>query len=275
MAPSSSQTEVKTVIENCIRMKESTEQSDLQDIYFILVRPNFLGNIGAIARLCKNFGFTKLRLVNAPKNYKDAEARKMAVGAFEILKSAEVFESRGDALADIKFVVGTTAGQQRTQKLLPLSLAIEKVQANIGNKIGIVLGDERNGLTNDEMTFCHVLAWIETDKSFPSMNVAQAACVIAYELSRACRGACAPVNFEKTVLPTGKATDDLFEQIGKLLDKIEFSRTFNKAVVTKELRRIYYNATPTKREAELLLGVVHKMNQALAAAEPKQQKSGD
>lgn len=110
------------------------------------------------------------------------------------------------------------------------------------------------------------------------MNVAQAACVIAYELSRACQGAhtaCAPVNFEKTVLPTGKATDDLFEQIGKLLDKIEFSRTFNKAVVTKELRRIYYNAAPTKREAELLLGVVHKMNQALAAAEPKQQKSGD
>ncbi|HEY9734035.1 MAG TPA: TrmJ/YjtD family RNA methyltransferase [Drouetiella sp.] len=259
-------------------MKQTTKRINPEDIYFILVRPNFLGNIGAIARLCKNFGFTKLRLVNAPKNYKDAEARKMSVGAFEILKAAETFESLSEALGDINFVVGTTAGQQRTQELMPLPLAIERIRACSGNKIGILLGDERNGLTNEEMSLCNVLAWIETEKSFPSMNVAQAACVIAYELSRPGVSDCSSAHaakVESNALPTGKATDDLFEQIGKLLDNIEFSRTFNKTVVTRELRRIYYKAAPTKRESELLLGVMHKMNQALSAAEIKKCRSED
>ncbi len=239
------------------------------DIYFVLVRPVFLGNIGAFARLLKNFGFRNLRFVDAPKNYKDAEARKMAVGAFDLLKSSETFTTLKSAVADIHYVVGTTAGQQRTQTLLPLTQALEKVKASSGNKIAIVFGDERNGLSNEEIALCHILTCIETDKQFPSLNVAQAGCVIAYELSKM-HGASSehPLNAEAT-LSTGKAVDELFEQIDTLLERIEFSRKFNKAVVTKELRRFYYKAEPTKRECDLLRGVLHKLNQALECTDGK------
>lgn len=264
------------------------DKLDSKDIYYVLVRPNFLGNIGAVARVCKNFGFANLRLVNAPKNYKDAEARKMAVGAFDLLKSAQTFNSLGEALADMNLVVGTTAGQQRSLQLLPLTSAIDKMQASSGNRIAIVLGDERDGLTNDEISLCHILTRIETDKSFPSMNVAQAASVIAYAVSRACaansldndaRTMNAAQASDETVrtgpLPTGKSNDELFVLIDKLLDRIEFSRSFSKQVVTKELRRFYYKATPTKREAELLTGALHKINQALASADPKSDHRQD
>ncbi|MFN8550137.1 MAG: TrmJ/YjtD family RNA methyltransferase [Candidatus Obscuribacterales bacterium] len=243
---------------------------DAQDIHFILVRPNFLGNIGAVARACMNFGFENLRLVQAPKNYKDAEARKMAVGAFEVLKRAENFETLSDALQDMTYVIGTTAGQQRTQPLVSLSDSIEKIETLNGNKLAIVLGDERNGLTNDEMSLCHILVRIETSCRFPSMNVAQAACIIAYELSRSCTlQSSAPSQStqaaQKTTLPTGKDNDELFKSLDKLLERIEFSRTFNKKVVAKEIRRFYHNANPTKRESKLLLGILHKLNQTLAA----------
>ena len=241
-----------------------------QDIYFVLVRPVYLGNIGAFARLLKNFGFRKLRCVDAPKNYKDAEARKMAVGAFDILKSSETFTTLKDAVADVSFVVGTTAGQQRSQSLLTLTQALEKVRASSGNKIAIVFGDERNGLSNEEITLCHILTCIETDKQFPSLNVAQAACVIAYELSKVCGVNADNAHQAPAVnLPTGKSDDELFEQVGTLLDRIEFSRKFNKDVVAKELRRFYYKAAPTKRESDLLRGVMHKLNQALEGAEVK------
>ncbi|CAN5590586.1 hypothetical protein BH10CYA1_BH10CYA1_10230 [soil metagenome] len=239
-----------------------------QDIYFVLVRPVYLGNIGAFARLLKNFGFRNLRFVDAPKNYKDAEARKMAVGAFDLLKSSETFTTLKEAIADVNFVVGTTAGQQRTQSLLPLTQALEKVQASSGNKIAIVFGDERNGLNNEEIALCHILTCIETDRQFPSLNVAQAACVIAYELSKLFG---IPLEIAHTAsavaLPTGKSDDQLFVQVGTLLDRIEFSRTFNKEVVTKELRRFYYKAGATKRESDLLRGVLHKLNQALEGLE--------
>jgi tRNA (cytidine32/uridine32-2'-O)-methyltransferase len=234
-----------------------------QDIYFILVRPVYLGNIGSLARLAKNFGFHNLRLVDAPRNYKDAEARKMAVGAFDILKASQTFFTLEEAVADMNLVVGTSAGQQRSQPLLPLSTALEKITgAGHGNRIAIVLGDERNGLTNDELTHCHILTRIQTDPEFASLNVAQAACVIAYELSKFCVPYQAGVSVHEP-LPTGKADEELFEQVGLLLDRIEFSRKFNKSMVTKELRRFYYKAAPTKRESDLVRGVLHKLNQAL------------
>ena len=70
------------------------------------MRPNFLGNIGSTARVMKNFGFSQLRLVNPPRNYLDAEARKMAVDAFDVLKSAKVENSLSDALKDINLAFG-------------------------------------------------------------------------------------------------------------------------------------------------------------------------
>ncbi len=273
MAQGSPPASVKTLIQSgSSNLKKMTAPINPQDIYFVLVRPVYLGNIGAFARLLKNFGFRHLRFVDAPKNYKDAEARKMAVGAFDLLKSSETFTTLKEAVADVSFVVGTTAGQQRSQSLMPLTQALEKVRASSGNKIAIVFGDERNGLSNEEIALCHILTRIETDKQFPSLNVAQAACVMAYELSRVCglpleNGQNAP----EVTLPTGKSDHELFEQVEILLDRIEFSRKFNKDVVTKELRRFYYKAAPTKRESDLLRGVLHKLNQALACPSAKHE----
>jgi tRNA (cytidine32/uridine32-2'-O)-methyltransferase len=132
----------------------------------------------------------------------------------------------------------------------------------------VVLGDERNGLSNDELTHCHILTRIETDPNFASLNVAQAACVIAYQLSRFCLPYEAGISLQESpTLPTGEDDEELFEQVSLLLDHIEFSRKFNKSVVAKELRRFYYKAAPTRRESDLLRGVLHKLNQALHPVE--------
>ncbi len=80
---------------------------------FILVRPNFLGNIGSSARVLKNFGFGQMRLVTPPKNYLDSESRRMAVDAFDVLKKARVFDSLATALEDITMSVATSSGQYR------------------------------------------------------------------------------------------------------------------------------------------------------------------
>jgi rRNA methylase len=43
------------------------EENWFDNVAFILVRPEFLGNIGSAARVIKNFGFSDLRLVSPPK----------------------------------------------------------------------------------------------------------------------------------------------------------------------------------------------------------------
>ena len=147
----------------------SSELLDPANVYFVLVRPVYLGNIGSMARLIKNFGFSNLRLVDAPRNYKDAEARKMAVGAFDVLKKCATYETFHESICDMNFVIGTSAGQQRSQPLVSLSDALEQVgRSDSANKIAVVLGDERNGLSNEELVSCHVVARIPTDPGFPS-----------------------------------------------------------------------------------------------------------
>ena len=242
-------------------------QVNRANIYFVLVRPVFLGNIGATARLMKNFGFEKLRLVDAPRNYKDAEARKMAVDAFDVLKAAETFSTLEEAVSDLNLIVGTSSGQQRSQPLeeLPDFLARAKNQnVDAANKIGIVLGDERNGLSIDELAICSVQIRIPTNPLFPSLNLSQAACILAYELSKLCviddGVTAANGGDDENVLATSEDDKELFEQLSQVLEKIQFSRAHNKDLVLGQLRQFYKRALPTKREKELLRGVLHRFN---------------
>jgi len=59
-------------------------------IHVVLVEPEVSGNIGAVARAMKNFGFSNLILVN-PKCRVDEEARNRAKHAQEVLKKAVDF----------------------------------------------------------------------------------------------------------------------------------------------------------------------------------------
>lgn len=237
----------------------------LDNIEFVLVRPVFLGNIGACARVLKNFGFHHLSLVSPPKNYKDAEARKMSVGAFDVLKQASVHNCLDDALKDVSFAVATSSGQQRQRPLASLGDPHVKQEiARISGKqrVAIVFGDERNGLTNEEVERCHEVIAIPCNKDFPSLNVSHALAVIAYELTLERHHEAFNLKTkEGEELATGQQDDELFGILNELFETIEFSRTFNKGLVSRQLRTAYQRMRPTAREAKLLTGVVHRLNQ--------------
>jgi TrmH family RNA methyltransferase len=238
----------------------------LNNIIFIIVKPVYLGNIGAVARAMKNFALSDLRLVSPPKNYKDAEARKMAVGAFDILKNASVFESLEDALKDVAVSVGTTSGKQR--KLIPAPLAEispSLLESANSNKVAFILGDERDGLRQEELNRCHHIVTIPTSEALPSLNLAQAACIIGYELSRSGNNFPRSTRQSGDELSTGANDDELLQLFGQLSDSVNFSRTFNRQIVQTEFRQLWQRTHPTKREADLLKGILIRLNQHLAA----------
>ncbi len=256
--------------------------SGFNNIVFVIVRPVYLGNIGAVARAMKNFAFSDLRLVNPPKNYKDAEARKMAVGAFDILKQAKVFDSLSDALKDVAVSVGTTSGKQR--KLTPLTLS--EVSASIResarvNKVAFVLGDERDGLRQDDLNRCHHIVTIPTSPALPSLNLAQAACIIGYEISRLSpisediSGTDLSVPVAEHQLSQGEYDDELLNLFGQLSDDVNFSRTFNREQVLTEFRQLWQRTRPTKREADLLKGILIRLNQHLESKKIEESENHD
>lgn len=236
----------------------------LQNIYFILVRPQFLGNLGSTARVMKNFGLHRLRLVAPPKNYKDAEARKMSVGAFDVLKSAEIFNTLEEALADITLAIGTTSGKQREFPPEPFASLLPSLSGRMANnKCAIIFGDEVNGLLRSELQRCHHIATVPTAPDFPALNLSQAAGIAAYELSKL---AGATTQGTNGTYSTGTTDDAIFAQLDRLLDDAGFTRTFNRDKVMAELRSFYQRAHPTRREAELLLGALIKLNAREAPA---------
>lgn len=194
----------------------------------------------------------------------------MAVGAFDVLKHCEVFSTLSEALEDISLAVGTTSGQSRSESPAPL-LTVAPLAMHTSQKqlVAFVFGDERDGLTRAELARCHRIITIPTNPDFPALNVAQAVGIIAYELTRIESASGAEVEKAR---PTGRADDQLFVQMDEMLDRIQFTRKYNRQVILQELRALYQRMYPSEREADILHGILRRLNQSLSS---EQHKSDD
>ncbi|MCE5312031.1 MAG: RNA methyltransferase [Nitrospiraceae bacterium] len=154
------------------------------NIIFVLVEPREPGNIGAAARAMKNMGFHRLRLVNPPDL--NDEARWLAHNAIDLLTSAEIFPDFRSSVADVNVVIGTTrrTGKKRGH-IITLEHAGPKIaELSLQGNVAIVFGREDRGLYNDEVNECGFMINIPSSIKQPSLNLAQAVLITAYELVR-------------------------------------------------------------------------------------------
>jgi len=156
-----------------------------ENISFILIEPQEPGNIGAAARALKNMGFKNLELVN-PVHFHTKEAKWMSCQAYNMIKQAIVYSNFEDAIKDKNLIVGTTRRLgSRRGLIIPLKDSIRRIiTVAKKNKVAILFGRERNGLTNKEVKECGFMITIPADTTAPSLNVAQSVLLVAYELSR-------------------------------------------------------------------------------------------
>ena len=155
-------------------------------ISFILVEPAVPENIGAAARAVKTMGFSKLVLIN-PCHYLNGPARWLAHGSGEILENAVVFSSLNKAVGEFDFVIGTSAKKRSVKyDYFPLSNLAEflKSKGNTVQNVAIVFGREESGLRNEELKLCDLVTTIPMKTTFPSLNLAQAVMLYAWELSK-------------------------------------------------------------------------------------------
>ncbi|HUY14292.1 MAG TPA: TrmJ/YjtD family RNA methyltransferase [Terriglobia bacterium] len=152
----------------------------------VLARPRNPLNIGAAARAMANFGFSDLVVVD-PFDPVWREARS-AVGAEDLVRSARCVKTLSEALESVTLVVGTTTGARRSlpQELMSLTELPAWLRGKgRRHRAAILFGPEKTGLTNEHLSFCHVLVRIPTSPRCPSMNLGQSVAVCAYELARA------------------------------------------------------------------------------------------
>ncbi len=149
----------------------------------VLVEPSLPENIGAVARAMNNFGIPNLRLVN-PCNFQNPAAQRTATHSQSILQNAGRFQSLQNAVSQSNLVIGATARpRNRFSTPIPLPDLLAKLPSTQQN-IALVFGRESSGLTNRELSYCHLLITIPTNTQNPSLNLAQAVALTLYELSR-------------------------------------------------------------------------------------------
>jgi len=150
-------------------------------IRMVLCRPSHPGNIGAAARAMKTMGLGDLRLVS-PGRFPAPEAEWMATNAADVLASARIHGSLGEAIGDC---VAAFAMSARPREWSPQVLDVRAAAARAleyEGDVAFVFGSETAGLTNEEMFACQFLAHIPASAEFSSLNLAQAVQVTAYEL---------------------------------------------------------------------------------------------
>ena len=154
------------------------------NVHFVLVEPGEPGNIGASARAMKNMNFTNLCLVNPP-SLMDEDAQKFAHNARDIMDSAKKYDSVHDAIADKHYVIGTSRRRGRRRGVfLPVDEGTRRIREIARtHKIALLFGREDRGLFNEEIEECGFLMTIPANREHPSLNLAQAVMIFAYELA--------------------------------------------------------------------------------------------
>jgi TrmH family RNA methyltransferase len=219
----------------------------------VLVHTRDVVNVAGVIRSMKNFGLRDLRLVN-PHEYAPHRVEGIAHGTADLIKRVRLFESFDAAIADCHLVVGLTA-RQRTAKrnvVRPRELATDLLAAASDQNVAVVLGREDRGLTNEELDRCHRSVIIPTNPDHPSLNLAQAFTVMAYELFVA-RGV-EPFKAPRRAAPPATVDDlaGVYEAAQEALEAIEFFKTHNPEPIMRSLREVVHRTPMDVREAKLL-----------------------
>lgn len=236
----------------------SVEIYDPGRVRFVLVEPVYAGNVGAVARAMKNLGFTRLVLASPGCDPMDVEARKMAVGAVDILRTAEIRGDIDEALRGASTVVGTSRrkGKHRKPHWRLDELAGRMAEFAAAGELAVVFGRETHGLSDAELDRCTHLVYFPSSPDFQSFNLAQSVLLVAYELALARMG-----NPNSTPLETPATHEDREEMYAHLrssLWAVGFLHEDTAEVMMRRIRRMLDRALLDSKEVSILRGVARQ-----------------
>ena len=246
---------------------ESVRPELLKNIRVVLVDTTHPGNIGSSARAMKTMGLERLMLVR-PQGYPAGQATAMASGAHDLLAAAPVHEHLVEALDGCRMILGTSArGRSLTLPRLELreaaGLMLDEAAAG---EVAILFGQERIGLTNEQLARCHYRVEIPARPDFASLNLSQAVQLVAYELRMAALAhRRAPSTSTPETMHTPAPSSELegfFQHLEQTLYDIRFLHPAQPGRMLLRLRRLFQRARPDRKELNILRGILSAAQRA-------------
>ena len=173
---------------------------NLKKIVIVLDHPDEARNIGSACRAMANNDIKELRIVGHREDYDAEKVHVLAIHAAYIFDNATFYDDINAATADCALSAGTTRRRGKNRKgklLLPEEFAAQadeitgtenasgqESESSTGGKVAVIFGNERTGLTDDQLDMCTLGVAIPSSKEFGSLNLSHAVQIICYHLFR-------------------------------------------------------------------------------------------
>ena len=197
---------------------------------FILVNPQLGENIGACARALKNFGFSNLNIISPRDGWPNTKARMTSVGAYNIIKSAKIYNNVSDAVKKFDLIFATTARKRDiNKKHISIINFIKLLSKHKKLNIGIMFGPEASGLSNYDLSLSNFIIKIPTSSKLTSLNLSHAVIVVCYEIYRSLNF----TKFKKEKILSKLASKSTIKNLIRFLEKILDDKKFFKPLEKK------------------------------------------
>ena len=227
----------------------------VNNISFILHKPQLSENIGACARGIKNFNFQKLIVIDPKPIFPNDKILATSVGAKNIINKAKNYESLENCLKNIDTVIATSA-RFRNKNIKHIQLEDLK-KINYKKKVAFLFGSEASGLSNNEISYANYTLQIPTNPDFKSLNLSHSLIIIAQYVSSIINSKVSSFNKSNKVRSASKKEIiDMAKLCIQNLEEINFFKSKEKKpIMLENLRNIFYRMELSTKETRILSGV--------------------
>lgn len=186
---------------------------DSSRIKVVLCQPEGSYNVGSVCRAMRSMGFDQLYITGREKSFfQQSAVELMAVSSYPLFEKARFAPDLSNVVQDCSTVVGLTRRRGSRRKyfsLVPEQLA-ERISTTEGN-IALLFGNERVGLNDEELSYCHLACHIPTHPAQPSLNLSHAVQLILYQISRLQKveSGLTPISYPQTEQLSIELTEDM------------------------------------------------------------------
>ena len=228
---------------------------------FILVRPQLGENIGACARSMKNFGFSKLLIVNPKIYFPNHKAKATSVGAYDIINKAKVFDKIENAINDFNVVISLSARRRDINKKHISLDQFKKIIKRKNLNLGLMFGPEASGLSNKDLSFSNYILQIPTSPKFKSLNLSHSLTLICYEIFQS-------LNLKKIKKASSSlkisSKSKIFSFVAHLINLLEKKDFFipkeKRQSMIMNINNLIFRMEPNDKELRILASIISTLS---------------
>ena len=228
---------------------------------FILVKPQLGENIGACARSMKNFGFSKLHIVEPKINFPNHKAKATSVGAFDIINKAKVFDKIEKAINPFNIVISLSARRRDINKKHISLKDFQNIIKKNNYKIGLMFGPESSGLSNKDLSFSNYILQIPTSSKFKSLNLSHSLTIVCYEIFKILnKDKILKKNLNLKISSKSKISSVINHLTNLLEEKDFFIPEEKKHSMILNINNLIYRLEPNDKELRILASIISSLS---------------